>query len=196
MPAADRREQRRGSAITVETRSSRRMTERTYFRHFADKREVLFEGEAELRAIRRRRYRRRAGRPGAAPRPRLGVYRCGPPARPQPLGRRAASSGDRRDPGPSGAPIRQDRRTHRRRRQRPRRPWNSAADSATRRAGRNGGLRPRHPPLGRDPAIDLGASMAQAADEVLTHRPPALVAAPAATARRDFCRDHRLPQPD
>jgi AcrR family transcriptional regulator len=27
------------------------VTERTYFRHFADKREVLFDGEAELRAI-------------------------------------------------------------------------------------------------------------------------------------------------
>ncbi len=27
------------------------VTERTYFRHFADKREVLFDGEAELRTI-------------------------------------------------------------------------------------------------------------------------------------------------
>jgi hypothetical protein len=27
------------------------VSERTYFRHFADKREVLFDGEAELRAI-------------------------------------------------------------------------------------------------------------------------------------------------
>ena len=44
------------NAVTDETTAAQiaaraGVTERTYFRHFADKREVLFDGEAELRAI-------------------------------------------------------------------------------------------------------------------------------------------------
>ncbi len=43
----------RGYAETTAAQIAARagVTERTYFRHFADKREVLFDGEAELRAI-------------------------------------------------------------------------------------------------------------------------------------------------
>ncbi len=39
------------STTTAEIAARAGVTERTYFRHFADKREVLFDGEAELRTI-------------------------------------------------------------------------------------------------------------------------------------------------
>jgi AcrR family transcriptional regulator len=45
--------QERGYDLTTTAQIAERagVTERTYFRHFADKREVLFDGEAELRTI-------------------------------------------------------------------------------------------------------------------------------------------------
>ena len=45
------RERGYDQTTTAEIAARAGVTERTYFRHFADKREVLFDGEAELRAI-------------------------------------------------------------------------------------------------------------------------------------------------
>lgn len=39
------------ATTTAEIAARAGVTERTYFRHFADKREVLFDGEAELRGV-------------------------------------------------------------------------------------------------------------------------------------------------
>jgi AcrR family transcriptional regulator len=39
------------TTTTAEIAARAGVTERTYFRHFADKREVLFDGEVELRAV-------------------------------------------------------------------------------------------------------------------------------------------------
>ena len=67
------------------------VTERTYFRHFADKREVLFDGEAELRAILVDAIATAPAGLAPAPRPRPGVHGRGPPALAKPPDRRAAS---------------------------------------------------------------------------------------------------------
>ena len=45
------RERGYDATTTAEIAARAGVTERTYFRHFADKREVLFDGEAELRTI-------------------------------------------------------------------------------------------------------------------------------------------------
>ena len=45
------RERGYDETTTAQIAARAEVSERTYFRHFADKREVLFDGEAELRAI-------------------------------------------------------------------------------------------------------------------------------------------------
>ena len=45
------RERGYDETTTAQIAARAEVTERTYFRHFADKREVLFDGEAELRAV-------------------------------------------------------------------------------------------------------------------------------------------------
>jgi AcrR family transcriptional regulator len=144
------------------------VTERTYFRHFADKREVLFDGEAELRAILVDAIA--AAPSGLAPLPLL--VRAFTAAVPLLVLNRSVA--EQRARVIAVTPALQERAYAK----------TAALTDALADALANRGIAPSTARLAAqvgmaaferasrrwagDPAVDLGASMAQAADEVLT----------------------------
>jgi AcrR family transcriptional regulator len=143
------------------------VTERTYFRHFADKREVLFDGEAELRAILVEAIA--AAPPGLAPLPIL--VRAFTAAVPLLVLNRSVA--EQRAQVIAVTPALQERAYAK----------TAALTDALANALADRGTAPPTARLaaqvgmavfdrasrrwGGDPAVDLGASIAQAADEVL-----------------------------